>query len=204
MAVLTIAGSGRGAGKTAVGCALMAALTEFRWAAVKVTPHGHAIDAEIWEEHDAGSDKDTGRYLAAGAERAFLIRGSSSGPLHGLPDRQTEGRIAEVRVLASECDALLVESNQMEAAALARPGETASSVAVLSGPHEEWKASLHACLSRVDAVVQVDWPQSEVFDSSLFGKPTFSRVDESWHIPALAECVRGLLARDREEPPLRV
>ncbi len=41
MAIIVVGGSNRGVGKTALVCALIAALTEYRWTAVKITTHDH-------------------------------------------------------------------------------------------------------------------------------------------------------------------
>jgi hypothetical protein len=72
MAIIVVGGSTRGAGKTSLVCGLIAALSEFRWTAVKITTHDHGHHAPIWEETHAGDETDTARYLAAGAARAFL------------------------------------------------------------------------------------------------------------------------------------
>jgi hypothetical protein len=74
MAVIIVGGSGRGVGKTALVCGLLAALPEFRWTAVKVTRHAHGQPEPVWEDTGPGSAEgtDTARYLAAGAERALL------------------------------------------------------------------------------------------------------------------------------------
>ena len=72
MAIIVVGGSSRGVGKTALVCGLIAALSEYRWAAVKITTHVHDKPKPIWEETSAGRGTDTGRYLAAGAARAFL------------------------------------------------------------------------------------------------------------------------------------
>lgn len=73
MPVMVVAGSGRGVGKTTLVCGLLAALPEFRWTAVKVTSHAHGEIAPVWEETTPGQGTDTARYLAAGAQRAFLL-----------------------------------------------------------------------------------------------------------------------------------
>jgi hypothetical protein len=73
MAIIVVGGSSRGAGKTALVCGLIAALPEFHWTAVKITTHDHGQHTPIWEEMRPGEETDTGRYLAAGAARAFLI-----------------------------------------------------------------------------------------------------------------------------------
>jgi len=76
MAIVVVGGSGRGVGKTSLICALIAALPEIRWTAVKITHHDHGNPDAIWEERAPGQRSDTGRYLAAGAERALLVSAS--------------------------------------------------------------------------------------------------------------------------------
>ncbi len=41
MAIIVVGGSNRGVGKTTLVCALIAALTKYRWTAVKITTHDH-------------------------------------------------------------------------------------------------------------------------------------------------------------------
>jgi hypothetical protein len=72
MAIIVVGGSGSGVGKTALVCGLIAALPEFKWNAIKITTREHNKPKPIWEETSAGQGTDTGRFLAAGAERAFL------------------------------------------------------------------------------------------------------------------------------------
>jgi len=59
-------------GKTALVCGLITALPEFAWTAVKITSHNHGVTQPLWEETTPGQGTDTARYLAAGAQRAFL------------------------------------------------------------------------------------------------------------------------------------
>jgi len=73
VAIIVVGGSGRGAGKTALVCGLITALKELRWTAVKITSQAPGDRAPIWEETRAGDDTETGRYLTAGAARAFLV-----------------------------------------------------------------------------------------------------------------------------------
>jgi hypothetical protein len=73
MTIIVVGGSGRGVGKTALVCGLIAALPEFRWTAVKITNHEHGKPELISEDRIAGQGSDTARYLAAGAERALLV-----------------------------------------------------------------------------------------------------------------------------------
>ncbi len=72
MPLIVVGGSGKGVGKTALVCGLIAAMPEFAWTAVKITSHAHGEREPIWEETTAGQGTDTARYLAAGAGRALL------------------------------------------------------------------------------------------------------------------------------------
>jgi hypothetical protein len=185
VAVLVIAGSGRGAGKTAVGCVLIAAMAELRWVAVKITPHVHDVGEEVWEELDEGSDKDTGRYLAAGAGRSFLISGASESRAAGL--------IGEARGSAPECDALLVESNRISAEVVANRGEPVCSIALLAGEESEWKPSLRECVGSVDALVLAGSVSLEGFESPFLRKPVFALEPGQWSVPELVRFVRWKL-----------
>jgi hypothetical protein len=73
MAIIVVGGSSKGVGKTTLVCGLIAALDRFRWTAVKITSDAHRGLPPIYEEESAGPQTDTSRYLAAGAERAFLL-----------------------------------------------------------------------------------------------------------------------------------
>ncbi len=73
--LVVVGGHSRHVGKTAVITGLMRALPEAAWTAVKVSPHGHgssAGGAEVIEQAVADAT-DTGRFLAAGARRSFLV-----------------------------------------------------------------------------------------------------------------------------------
>lgn len=85
MPVVVVGGSERGVGKTALVCGLIAALPEFGWTAVKVTDHPHG-SGTILEEREVGPHADTGRYLAAGARRAYLVVAAEDG-LSEVPQR---------------------------------------------------------------------------------------------------------------------
>jgi hypothetical protein len=104
MAVVVVAGSGRGVGKTALVCGLIAALPEFRWAAVKISAHAHGRRESVWEEEQAGQGTDTGRYLAAGARRAFLVTAD---------ELDLAKRLDEIwNVLGRDCN-VIFESNRV-------------------------------------------------------------------------------------------
>lgn len=84
MATVVVGGSRKDVGKTGLVCAVIAALPDFNWTAVKITGHdyanadtpdrkNHAPLPIIHEETQAGLGTDTARYLAAGAKRALLV-----------------------------------------------------------------------------------------------------------------------------------
>ena len=188
MAVLVIGGSGSGAGKTAVGCALIAAMPEFCWLAVKVTPHLHD-GGEIFEETgsgDAGAGKDTARYLRAGARRAFLVRAVEGDPAE---------LVREVRRRALECDGLLVESNRVLPELVAGAGEKWISLAVLDDGLGTGKASLTGAVERADGLVLTGGALPERLSLVAGTKPVFSLPDGVWESPELVALVRGRLIR---------
>jgi hypothetical protein len=84
LAVIVIGGSGKDVGKTSLMCAVIAALREFAWTAVKIAGHDYeaagsaASGQTVWEETRAGQETDTGRYLEAGARRALLVTRSGA------------------------------------------------------------------------------------------------------------------------------
>lgn len=102
--MLVVAGSGRGVGKTTLVCGLLAALPEFHWTAVKITSHAHGKSSLIWEETAPGQGTDTARYLAAGAQHAFLLTAG---------DAELPGRTRELQTKAGPGPNLIFESNRI-------------------------------------------------------------------------------------------
>ena len=126
MAVVVVGGSGKDVGKTALVCAMIAALRELDWTAVKITGHDYSANTDelreasdarsaILEETRSAGETDTARYLAAGARRALLVtRTGADVPLVEIrsalgPDRNViyeSNRIVEA-VKADVCLALI-------------------------------------------------------------------------------------------------
>jgi len=119
MAIVVIGGHTRNIGKTAVVCALIAALPTHRWTAIKITQFGHNVcsangqscDCEtadhtlaVSEERDPATGTDSSRYLAAGAARALWIR-------------TRQGQLAEamprIRAEIARSENVLFESNSI-------------------------------------------------------------------------------------------
>ncbi|MGE5488282.1 MAG: hypothetical protein ACM3ZB_10745 [bacterium] len=61
--MIAVGGNSRKAGKTSVICALIRALPDAAWTAIKITPHAHSGSA----------GGDTARFLAAGARKAMVL-----------------------------------------------------------------------------------------------------------------------------------
>jgi hypothetical protein len=110
MAIVVVGGSGRGVGKTALVCGLIAALPEFRWTAVKVTSHTHGGVKPILEEPLAGSGTATARYLAAGAHRALLATAPPDDP---SPEFTFPCLLSQIQTKLEPGTNVLFESNRV-------------------------------------------------------------------------------------------
>jgi hypothetical protein len=157
MAVIVVGGHSRSVGKTSVVAGLIAALSQYRWTAFKITQYGHGIcsqngeschcatDDHSWaisEEKDRSGDSDTSRFLAAGAERAWWVR-------------TEQGRLAEAmpvvrRRLSESCNAI-VESNSI--LKFVRPDLY---LTVLDPATADFKRSAKEFLDLADAVILHD------------------------------------------------
>jgi hypothetical protein len=183
MAVLVIAGSGRSAGKTAVGCALVQALAGFCWTAVKITPHLHGHVEPVWEEQDATSSKDTGRYLAAGAKHAYMLEGSI---LH----EDVMAKVVSIRDRHCLQGILLIESNRLAPDRVARSEEPSLCLTLLRGPIGDWKSSLQERAVLADALVLTGGFCCDELPSELRGKRAFQLPPGRWSSPELVGFVQ--------------
>jgi hypothetical protein len=73
--VIAVGSHSRKAGKTSLICALIRAIPEARWTAVKVSGHEHGTDDPytLTAESDPEGPHDSSRYLRAGAARSYLL-----------------------------------------------------------------------------------------------------------------------------------
>lgn len=181
-----IGGSGRGAGKTAVGCALIAAIPELRWLAVKISPHLHELEDGVLEETDRNSEKDTGRYLRAGARRSCLVAASSvsSEFLDRLLNRL--GRVPEA-------DGVLIESGGIESSVVAGTGGCSVRLAALAGAVAEWKSSLWEGADYADALVLTGGLSVSDLPDEFVARAVFTLPAEAWSTPELVGFVRKRL-----------
>jgi hypothetical protein len=100
--VIAVGGNRKKAGKTAVICALIRALPEADWTAIKISPHRHGSGAGEGNR-GSGEPGDTGRYLQAGARAALL--------LDRKPDRWPEGNVI-VESGSADADLALLVVNE--------------------------------------------------------------------------------------------
>ena len=99
--LVVVGGHSRNIGKTSVAVRLIEAIPDAHWTAVKITQHGHGIcsaagepcDCAIEYDHPyavsletAPNSTDSGRLLAAGAERAYWLRTAVGQLGHAVPE----------------------------------------------------------------------------------------------------------------------
>ena len=104
--IVAIGAHSRKIGKTSIVCSLLRATPEIAWTAVKISSNrrGRPGGFAVYEEDRAGLDRDTGRFLAAGAARAVWIRAR---------DEEMAEAAAELRRIEVASNAVLVESNRI-------------------------------------------------------------------------------------------
>jgi hypothetical protein len=179
VAIIVVGGSGRGVGKTALVCGLIAALPEFAWTAVKITSHAHGKPESIWEETEpAGQGTDTARYLAAGARRALLVRA----PEETFPFRRIQ-------------DALKLEPHVIfESNRIVNHLKPDVCLGVLGGRGVGAKGSFAAFLGRTDALVA---PVDADLTGLAPGIPLFRWAAVGIMPPAMPGWVRARLSGPR-------
>ena len=110
MAIVVIGGQAKDVGKTGVVCALISALPERRWTAIKISSaHGGSerraaavtCAAALAEERDPTTGTDSSRYLAAGAARAFWVRTAQGQLAQAMPGIGAAMAAAENVILES-------------------------------------------------------------------------------------------------------
>jgi hypothetical protein len=150
LAILVVGGSAKDIGKTALVCAIIAALREFEWTAVKITAHdyepansgkreGGISNQAVFEDTSAGDGTDTARYLVAGARRALLARRYGA-----------DAPIEEIRNALAGDRNVIFESNRI--VDVVKPDVC---LALTGGAEAEAKASFARLLRVADALVSL-------------------------------------------------
>jgi len=157
--LVVVGGHSRNIGKTAVVAGLIRKMRDRKWTAVKITQFGHGHCSESGKEcgcePDAGAEHpfalseeyepsktDSGRFLAAGAERSFWLR-TPAGSL-------ASARPTVEKVLAQGAN-VIVESNSL--LELVHPDLF---LMLLDFGCEDFKASSLRFMDRADAFVVID------------------------------------------------
>lgn len=197
--LIVVGGHSRNIGKTSVAAGLIQALPQWEWTAMKITQFGHGICAgsgagcdcclapdhpyAIARERHPGRS-DTGRFLAAGARRAYWLRTATGQLANALP---------AVRRVRAASQNLMVESNSI--VEFLTPDLY---LVVLDFAQEDFKASSRRFLSRADACVVIErgvrQPRWEgVARASWEGKPRFPVQPPQYVTAALAAFVNERL-----------
>ena len=156
--LVVVGGHSRNIGKTSVVAGLIRRLRARKWTAVKITQYGHGVcsnegkscdcaptDAEhpfaVSEEYEP-SKTDSGRFLAAGAERSFWLR---------TPAGELARAAGTLQKILKQTENVIVESNSV--VELVQPDLF---LMVLDFACEDFKASIVRFMDRVDAFIVID------------------------------------------------
>jgi hypothetical protein len=163
--LVVVGGHSRNIGKTAVACGIIRALPEFNWTAIKITRYGHGVCSRngepcpcadpvhpvaISREDGELPDTDSGRFLVAGAARAYWVRTPDGGLGEAMP---------RVRKLIEDSANTIVESNSI--LRFLKPDFCAM---VVDGAVADFKPTSLRFLDRADALVltsaaRLAWPE---------------------------------------------
>jgi molybdopterin-guanine dinucleotide biosynthesis protein len=155
--LVVVGGHSRNIGKTSVVSGLIRRLRHRQWTAVKITQYGHGVCSRtnescgcetegdhpfaLSEEYEPNRT-DSGRFLAAGAERSFWLR---------TPQGELACAASAIEKILASTRNVIVESNSV--VELVRPDLF---LMVLDFSCEDFKASSLRFLDRADAFLVVD------------------------------------------------
>jgi hypothetical protein len=174
-------------GKTALVECVLREMGAGRMAAIKISAHRHASPNEargLFEEDARASPTQTGRYLAAGAARAWLCR---------CPTPQLPDAARFIRALQERGRDVIVESNRIVDHLV--PDLV---LFVVSSRIGDWKPSSARCLGRADALVLSNDTSELPFEALRLGGSTVARLPafaftDDWRVPGLAAWSRSLI-----------
>jgi hypothetical protein len=190
VAIIVVGGNARGVGKTSVIAGLISHLPEYKWTAMKITPHAHCSPPvrpkgqgtwpQIIEEHSGDCGTDTSRFLAAGAARAFLVCAPSGTLAQAMP---------AIRGELDKAGNAIIESNSI--LEYVKPDIY---LTILDPAAPDFKASAQHFLDRADAVLIKStsarpvphWRQIE-------GKPQFAIAPPGYITDAVVDFVKTRL-----------
>ena len=161
MKLVVIGGHSRSVGKTSLMAGVIAASSERRWTALKVTQYGHGVCSDhggecdcavedpdcpyaVTRETDPASGTDTSRFLKAGAAEVYWVRTRVG---------QLDAALPELHRLLDEREFVIMESNS-----ILRFLDPDVYLPVLRFGIEDFKPSGKLYLNRADAYAVVGWP----------------------------------------------
>jgi hypothetical protein len=191
--LVVVGGHSRNVGKTSVVCGIISGLREWNWTAIKITQYGHGVCSHEGEpcecadprhpvalsEERGVSGTDSGRFLAAGAGRAFWLRTAAGQLGEALP---------RLRGLRNGAENVIVESNSL--LQFLRPDYC---LMVVDGAVADFKATSLRFLDRAHALVvtsaaRLAWPG--VPASLLEGKPRFAAPAPGYANSEILDAIR--------------
>jgi hypothetical protein len=200
--LVVVGGHSRNIGKTSVVAGLIRKLRDRRWTALKITQYGNGVCANhtvaqgcgcepaggeefaLSEEYEPGAT-DTGRFLAAGAERSFWLR---------VPSGELPRAAGMVNKILAQGDHVIVESNSV--VELVTPDVF---LMLLDFSCEDFKASSLRFMDRADGFVVIDrginaplW--EEVAKGMWDGKPQFLVKPPHYVTAAVVDFVKSRLS----------
>ncbi len=155
--LVVVGGHSRNIGKTSVAAGLIRRLRDRNWTAMKITQYGHGVctnkgeacGCEVEPEHPFAlteeyepNKTDSGRFLAAGAQRSFWLR---------VPSGELQRAAGTIRKILDQNENVIVESNSV--VDLVQPDLF---LMLLDFSQEDFKASSLRLLDRADAFLIVD------------------------------------------------
>jgi len=199
MALIVVGGQSRKVGKSAVVAGLIRAFKERPWTAIKISGHRHdAAHGKVLISHetDGTGHVDTARFLQAGAERVFWVRGGEGGLEQAMP---------RIRQIIAEGSDTIIESNSVM-----RFVDPDLYLLVIDPAVEDFKDSAREFLSRASAFIvntggnaAAGLPAKAVTASavappSLPPQPKFAIRPPEFVTPELLAFIRERLTRVRD------
>jgi hypothetical protein len=199
--LVVVGGHSRNIGKTSVVAGLIRKLKDRKWTAVKITQFGHGVcsdkgeacgcEAETDPEHPFAlseeyepSGTDSGRFLAAGAERSFWLR---------TPAGELARAATTLQKILRQNQHVIVESNSV--VGLVQPDVF---LMLLDFSCQDFKPSSLRFMDRADAFLVIDqginaplW--DDVARGLWDGKPQFLVKPPNYVTTAVAAFVRTKL-----------
>ena len=223
--VIVVGGHTRSIGKTQLVCDLISAFPEAQWVAGKITQYGHGVCAQNGENCDCAPDEhicavswetradsgtDSGRFLAAGAQRSFWLRTKQGFLAEGMPLLRTALREAAASDSARPAN-LILESNT-----LLQFVKPSLYLMVLDPAKADFKESARLQMDRASAfVLRGTVPKADERRSNLpiwtgvplqllRGRPQFLQREGEALPGALAETVRLVLGKEDANECIRM